>query len=47
MSAQTILAYRSKLKRMGHWAGVRHLRNQGIGFEDAYFIVFNRAPRLA
>ncbi|WKZ86309.1 hypothetical protein N5B55_04985 [Ralstonia pickettii] len=46
MSVQTVQMYRNKLRRMGQWAGVRHLRNQGVAFEDAYFILFDRAPRL-
>lgn len=46
MSAQDVSFYRKKLKQFGAWVGVRYLRNRGIPFEQAYFIVFNRPPRL-
>lgn len=39
--------YRAKVKRMGRWMGVRYLRNRGVAFEHAYFILFNREPRIA
>ena len=46
MSADLIAHYRAKLRRMGRWMRPRYLRNQGVAFEDAYFIIFGRAPRL-
>jgi hypothetical protein len=46
MSADTIAMYRKKVRQIGNWAGVRMLRNKGIRFEDAYFILFNRQPRI-
>lgn|GEM_PF-3243902 len=45
MSAKDLAFYRSKIKQFGTWAGVRYLRNRGIPFEQAYFILFGRAPR--
>jgi len=38
---------KSAIRRYGPWAGVRHLRNRGVRFEDAYSAVFDRKPRLA
>lgn len=32
------------IKRYGPWSGVRHLRNRGVPFEDAYKALFGRAP---
>jgi hypothetical protein len=34
-----------KVRRMGQWAGVRWLRNQGIGFVDAHLVIFGCYPR--
>lgn len=34
------------LRRYGNWAGVRHLRNRGVPFDDAYQAIFDRPPRL-
>lgn len=45
MSASMIDFYRAKLKRMGRWMRPRYLRNRGVAFEHAYFIIFNRQPR--
>lgn len=45
MSAIDLAFYRKKLKQFGQWAGVRYLRNRGVTFEHAYFIVFGRLPR--
>jgi hypothetical protein len=46
MSADQISLYRAKMRRMGRWMFPRYLRNRGVSFEDAYFIIFNRQPRL-
>lgn len=46
MSQQDITSYREKIKRIGRWAGTRMLRNRGVPFELAYFILFDRKPRL-
>lgn len=32
-------------RRMGTWAFTRYLRNQGVPFETALFIVCGTAPR--
>lgn len=37
--------YHKGLKRMGNWTGVRWLRNQGVEFEHAYWLMFGRLPR--
>lgn len=47
MSQADISSYRAKIKRIGNWAGIRMLKNRGISFEQAYFIMFNRMPRFA
>lgn len=36
---------RRKLPQYGSWRGVRWLRNQGIEFDAAYFLMFNQMPR--
>lgn len=41
MSAQAI---NKAIHMYGPYAGVRHLRNKGVPFEDAYRAVFNRDP---
>jgi hypothetical protein len=46
MSAHDLAFYRKKIKQMGRWTGVRWLRNKGIAFEQAYFILFDRQPRF-
>lgn len=45
MSDKKISDYRKKIKQYGAWAGVRFLRNQGVEFEMAYWIIFDRLPR--
>jgi len=45
MSAIDLAYYRRKIKQIGTWTGVRYLRNRGIPFEQAYFVIFGRAPR--
>jgi hypothetical protein len=40
------LSLQSRIKRIGAWAGVRFLKNQGFTFEQAYIVMFNRLPRL-
>lgn len=47
MSANMIEMYRAKCRRMGRWMAPRFLRNRGVAFEHAYFILFNRSPRIA
>lgn len=34
------------IRKYGAWSGVRHLRNRGVPFDDAYRAVFGRNPRL-
>lgn len=46
MSASMIEFYRAKVKRMGRWMAPRYLRNRGVAFEHAYFIIFNCQPRI-
>lgn len=36
----------SAIRKFGVWAGVRHLKNRGVPFDDAYRAVFGRNPRL-
>lgn len=45
MSALDLYAYRKKIKSIGAWAGVRMLKNKGVAFEQAYFIMFDRQPK--
>lgn len=35
---------RTMVKKIGPWAGVRWMRNRGVSFEHAYFVMFNRYP---
>lgn len=37
---------RKKIKRMGNWMGVRWMRNQGVPFEQAYYVRFGCLPRI-
>ena len=37
---------RAKIRCIGHWAGARWLKNQGVNFEDAHEIVLGYRPRL-
>lgn len=46
MSYQDIEFYRAKLKRIGFWIGLRYMRNRGVTFEQAYYIVFGKFPRF-
>lgn len=32
------------VKKVGPWSGVRWMRNQGVSFEHAYFVMFDRQP---
>lgn len=45
MSPTLIQTQRTKVARMGIWAGARYLRNQGFTFEEAFHILFDRSPR--
>ena len=45
MSFRTKLHYENMVKRVGSWAAVRCMRNNGVSFEDAYAVMFGRAPR--
>jgi hypothetical protein len=45
MSASVIEMYRAKCRRMGRWMAPRYLRNRGVSFEHAYFILFDRHPK--
>lgn len=45
LNQESVAGYRKKVKQYGSWAGVRWLRNQGIEFEAAYFIMFDKMPR--
>lgn len=46
MSTKAVAFYRKRINQIGAWAGVRWLRNMGLSFEQAHFIMFGRAPRL-
>jgi len=46
MSKSMIEHYRKKCKRMGRWMAPRYLRNRGVSFENAYFILFDRVPPI-
>ncbi len=35
----------SAIRKFGLYAGVRHLRNRGVPFQDAYIAAFGRMPR--
>lgn len=45
MSVDQVQQARKMVKRIGPWAGVRWMRNRGVAFEDAYFVMFDRRPR--
>lgn len=44
MSANMRQHYKGMVKKVGTWAGVRYMRNQGVSFEDAYEIIFGFKP---
>lgn len=44
MSQRDIDFYRQRIKQIGPWTGIRWLRNQGMAFANAYFIMFNCFP---
>lgn len=44
MSADLVNFYRTQVKRMGRWAGVRYLRNRNLTLNQTYFVMFNRLP---
>lgn len=46
MSIDLIAAYRKKIAMIGAYNGVRMLKNKGLSFADAYFVMFGIAPRL-
>lgn len=46
MSTKDIAYYRNKVQRMGRWIGTRYLRNRGLSFEQTYFILFDRLPKV-
>lgn len=37
---------KKKIHGIGRYVGVRYLRNQGVPFETAYFVIFNRHPKV-
>lgn len=45
LNIDNVSTYRRKLKQYGSWAGVRWMRNQGVEFEAAYWLMFGRMPR--
>ena len=45
MTTQTIAYYREQCRRMGRWMAPRYLRNRGVPFEQAYFVIFGQPPR--
>lgn len=44
MSANQVQSLRKKIKQIGPWSGARMMRNQGVSFENAYFVMFNKHP---
>jgi hypothetical protein len=42
MSQAQRTTYAQMIKRIGNWAGVRYLRNKGVGIEDAYELIIGR-----
>lgn len=46
MSQDYVSTLRKKVKQIGTWMGVRYMRNQGLSLEQAYFVLFNRQPRI-
>lgn len=42
MSANLRQHYKEMLKKVGHWAGVRYMKNQGVSLDEAYFIIFGK-----
>ena len=46
MTIHTIEGCRTKVQKIGAWAGVRWMRNQGVSFEHAYFVMFGRFPKV-
>ena len=47
MSADMVAFYKMKAKRMGNWMAVRYMRNRGVAFEYAHFIILGIPPRRA
>lgn len=45
MSVQHVEALRKKIRQIGPWSGVRMMRNRGISFENAYYVMFGKEPR--
>ena len=45
MTIQTIAYYQRRAHQMGRWMAVRWMRNRGVPFAHAYFVLFNREPR--
>lgn len=45
LNQETIDKCRKGLRNYGTWAGVRWMRNQGVEFEHAYWIMFGKLPR--
>lgn len=46
MSMNQVESLRKKIRQIGPWSGVRMMRNQGIAFENAYFVMFGKQPRV-
>jgi hypothetical protein len=42
----TFFNLRARVRRMGHWTGVRFLKNQGLTLEQAHVVLFGRLPRF-
>ena len=47
MSADMVAFYQKKVKQMGAWMAARYLRNRGVAFEHAHFILLGIPPRRA
>lgn len=46
MSMDRITQAKEMVRRYGFWIGVRAARNRGVPFEEAYYAVFGRTPRV-
>ncbi|MDR9847047.1 hypothetical protein [Herbaspirillum huttiense] len=45
MTPEAAAAWRAKRRRMGDWMFIRHMRNQGLSLEAAYFVLFGEQMR--
>lgn len=45
MTEERAAELRKMIKRIGAWTGMRWMRNQGVPFEHAHWLMFGVRPR--